>query len=609
MRFYSGSEDQPVDPLIASAEGIGATPAYRGLAYVVFEDLQLAAFANHIPSLTFEVTADDAAVDEATIVADLFAAAAVEQPDVAGLDRRWPGFGYSDGTLRGALEMLGSTGPLVPADDGTGLRLAPAGPAIIALDQATIGARPEQAQRVQRQRIENVPTDRLPAEILLSYYDVERDFQTGLQRAARGGGAFAGARVEQIELTAAIDAGRAKALAEKLLAERWARRSSATVSLSWRHLALRPGELVSLPDSSAVWKIRSITIERMTIELGLDRITEAALPDQRPADGGRVQSQPDAPHGPTILHVLDLPPLFESLPVTPRLWLAAAGTQPGWRAAEFSVSSDGATWQDIGTANGMSVMGTAVAGLAVAAPELLDTTSSVEVLLLHDQMLLQGCSDTALLAGANMALVGDELIQFGIAEAVGPSRYRLSRLLRGRRGTEAGISGHAADDRFVLLDPAMLMPFDPAPEWLGANLSVRAAGPGDPPTALPVTTVVLQGRALLTPSPVHLSASRLSDGGIRIQWCRRSRQGWGWTGGTDAPLAEQDERYRLHIAADGGLERSITITAPSYDYPAAGQVADCGALATSLTITVAQLSALAGPGAAAARSFFIPLNS
>jgi hypothetical protein len=42
FRLYLGGEDQPVDPLIASADP--TTPAYRGCAYAVFEGLQLADF-------------------------------------------------------------------------------------------------------------------------------------------------------------------------------------------------------------------------------------------------------------------------------------------------------------------------------------------------------------------------------------------------------------------------------------------------------------------------------------------------------------------------------------------------------------------------------------
>jgi hypothetical protein len=55
MRTYTGAEDQTTDPLIVAREGADNTPAYRGLAYVVFERLALADFGNRIPQLAFEV--------------------------------------------------------------------------------------------------------------------------------------------------------------------------------------------------------------------------------------------------------------------------------------------------------------------------------------------------------------------------------------------------------------------------------------------------------------------------------------------------------------------------------------------------------------------------
>ncbi|MGR4865194.1 baseplate multidomain protein megatron [Caulobacter sp. LARHSG274] len=53
MRVHLGTEDQAPDALIAAVEG--AAPAYRGTAYVVFEDLPLGAYGNRPPQLSFEV--------------------------------------------------------------------------------------------------------------------------------------------------------------------------------------------------------------------------------------------------------------------------------------------------------------------------------------------------------------------------------------------------------------------------------------------------------------------------------------------------------------------------------------------------------------------------
>ncbi|MCV2875603.1 glycoside hydrolase/phage tail family protein [Rhodobacteraceae bacterium XHP0102] len=54
-RLYKGTDDQLPDSTIEATEGAGQVPAYRGLAYVVFEDLQLAPFGNRVPQFAFEV--------------------------------------------------------------------------------------------------------------------------------------------------------------------------------------------------------------------------------------------------------------------------------------------------------------------------------------------------------------------------------------------------------------------------------------------------------------------------------------------------------------------------------------------------------------------------
>ncbi|WP_421577879.1 baseplate multidomain protein megatron [Shinella sp. M31] len=55
MRLHRGTATQMPDPLIEAKQGAGNTPAYRGLAYVVFERLPLDTFGNRIPVLQFEV--------------------------------------------------------------------------------------------------------------------------------------------------------------------------------------------------------------------------------------------------------------------------------------------------------------------------------------------------------------------------------------------------------------------------------------------------------------------------------------------------------------------------------------------------------------------------
>jgi hypothetical protein len=198
---------------------------------------------------------------------------------------------------------------------------------------------------------------------------------------------------------------------------------------------------------------------------------------------------------------------------------------------------------------------------------------------------LESRGDAALAAGANLAAVGDELLQFGVVEALGARRFRLSRLLRGRRGTEWAAGLHGAGEPFVLLDRATLALAEPPLQALGTEARVQAQGIGDPADAPPAVRT-FRGESLRPPSPVHLEAEREEGGAIRLSWVRRSRSGWAWLDGADTALGEEREAYRLTLSA-GGTLRQLELDAPAFVYTTEEQAAD--GLAAPVLAAVAQL--------------------
>jgi hypothetical protein len=57
LRVYRGTDDQEPDSLMEQYEGVGNVPAYRGYAYIVIEEFELAKDGNTLPFLTIEVGA------------------------------------------------------------------------------------------------------------------------------------------------------------------------------------------------------------------------------------------------------------------------------------------------------------------------------------------------------------------------------------------------------------------------------------------------------------------------------------------------------------------------------------------------------------------------
>ncbi|MBC2778305.1 phage tail protein [Parasphingopyxis marina] len=584
FRFYPGDEGQDVDPLIASAEGMNGTPAYRGLALAVFENMQLADFGNRIPSLTFEAEAEPGAVSLATIVGELSAGEASAETSAT-----LTGYAAHGDSVRGAIETLTEALPHSLTDDGVGLRLREDDGEPVPLDELLLGASPGEQGRPAIQ-LERAAADAVPDEIALRYYEPARDYQVGLQRARIEGPGF---RAERIDFPATLAAGRAKAIAERRLDAVWAGRATAALYLPWRTMALRPGMVVTIPQQPGLWRIAEFSLEKMAVGLDLVRVAGGGPLVADAAASGRAVVDPDLEHGPTVLALLDLPALDDMLHAAPRLFAAAAGPSPGWRAAALEYSLDGsASLVSLGQTAPPAILGETVTALPDGQAALIDSRAAVEVELLHDQMWLAGASDDALVAGTNLILIGDELLQFGTVQPLGANRFRLSRLLRGRRGTEWAMGGHMVGERLVAVDEATLRAFDLPVAALGAPFELLATGLGDGSAPTSVSGEVA-GHSIRPPAPVHLAARRAAGGDILFRWVRRSRLGWAWTDNGDIPLGEEGERWLVTVTPDIGAPRVLETDVASFAYSSAEQAIDGAGSATNFTLTVAQLGSLA----------------
>ena len=226
---------------------------------------------------------------------------------------------------------------------------------------------------------------------------------------------------------------------------------------------------------------------------------------------------------------------------------------------------------------------------------------------------LTSVTDVALFAGANALAVETapgvwEVLQAGVAELVAPGRYRLSRLLRGQRGTEGAMGSPApAGARVVVLDEA-LVPLPVAEAALGLEATWRVGPASRPHTERSYRQLVFTptGAGLRPFSVAHVEQpwrTAREPGDLVIGWTRRSRAlaADSWTA-AEVPLAEEAEAYEVEILDGAAVVRTLATSTTSVTYTAAQQVADWGALlgpGDTLAIRIFQLSALVGRGAPA----------
>ena len=539
FRLHTGGEEQAADPLIASAMAV--TPAYRGIAYAVFEGMQLADYGNRIPSLTFEVQADAAAVASGDVASALAGEVSASGGAMLG------GFAASGASVRGVLETLDVLDGGWWQPEGARLvRRRDAGEAIALVDAGVGGER--------RQRtVAALAT--VPREVAVAHHDPARDYQIGVQRVRRPG---PGERIDRVELPAVLDAVGAKTVAARLIARGEAERVRRRVTPGVEGIGVEPGAIVRIVGEPGRWRVASSSIVGLATTLDLVPLT--AMPGTAGASSGLVSAAPDVVAGRTLLVAAELPGLGDVPLATPRVSVLATGEGAGWRQAALLYSlDDGASWVPAGGTAAPALVGRIVTVPAAASPWLRDMRSRVVVTLARGDMALGDADAASLAGGANLALLGDELIRFERAEPLGAARWALTGLVRGVRSTEAAIGGQRVGDRFALIEADGVVGIDLPVSAIGRRLRILASGTGD---AEPVeTSVMVTGASVAPPSPVHVVARERSDGGLTIAWTRRSRAGWSWSDGIDAPLAEEAERYRVTVPMEGG-ERAIDVAEP-----------------------------------------------
>ncbi len=546
FRLHPGGEDQPIDPLIAAAEAAGACPAYRGMAYAVFEDLDLTPFGNRVPSLSFEVEADDGALTLADPVGSI-----LSPWQAAGAVEPIAGCALAGASGEDAIRGFGET---VAIDRVPGERLWSIGRGGDGLAQ-TLGEPVVDAQRQRGAGFErrSAGADTVPQRLSVASYDPARDFQIGIQQLRVAGGGGPG---EQIALPVAMAAHDAKALAARLGMDAVLASGSVRWPQGFAALALPPGAAVTLPGADQPMTVEERRIEGAAVMLGLRNFVSAAAVAVN-ADGGRAAASPDLLIGVSIAHLFDLPSMDSADRAGGRLVLAAAGSGAGWRSASVAVRAlAGAPAVGSGAVTRAAVLGSVESIDAGGGCALFDRQRGMTVALIDPAMELHNASDADLLAGANLAVAGNEVFQFGHAEPLGAGRWRLTRLLRGRLGSEDAVAGLAGGAGFALLSDPALLRID---QTLGASglvgwgdgAAVLIEGQGDGAAlTLPVPTAM---RALRPLSPVHLRGAWQADGGLVLRWIRRSRDGFGWTDGIDAPLDERSEHYRLTFSSGAAV--------------------------------------------------------
>ncbi len=393
-----------------------------------------------------------------------------------------------------------------------------------------------------------------------------------------------------------------KTVADITLYNAWQERNSFKFSLPPYYAPLEPTDIITviIDNVPTTMRITSTKLERY----GLMEVTaiaeDAATYDfyTPPAERNPIEAIGTIISD-THMELLDIPAFPSDSTSSATLRVAATGLD-NWKGSIIYRSDDGGqvggnTFAPLMALSTPSTMGATLTTLPIGETNTFDRINTVDIQLYSGE--LNSRTELAILNGANVALLGNEIIQFQTAELIGNRRYRLSKLLRGRLGTEHETNNHHPNERFVLLSP------DLGKTTLPHNLisqvrQYKAVSVGATLAVTDEKAFTYTGRALRPYSPVHVRAERHTPNtnDWTIRWVRRTRIGGEWRDAVDIPLSEESERYEVEILDGAIVRRVISSTTPQVTYTEAQQIEDFGLARDEITGVVYQMSVVVGRG-------------
>lgn len=466
------------------------------------------------------------------------------------------------------------------------------GPTLVTIPDDDLAAQVPGAEAPAIIEVKRVEDLALPAEVDVTYANLAAAYQPGTQRATRQ--VTNSQAVADLQLAIAMTDADAARIAKINLYESVYGRSSFIIRVPRKYLYVEPTDVISA-GGYLFRVIRKQDKVDGTIELEGVRTLASMYTTGvagNPTSGG-ISPTPSTSQA-TALLLMDIPLIADTDDPNGFYEGMAGVVDATWRGGTLNKSTDGGTsYTAVATDVIAATMGVTSNALGNwTGGNEFDESNRVTLVVGPGGGTLSSADALAVYNGANTVLVGNEVLQFKVADLTAPSTYQISGLLRGRRGTEWTMGAHVAGERFCLL-PATDV--SASPSELGQSRLYKPVTIGQTLASAIAYPFTNNGAALRPYSPVGVFGGIVSpfDGTVQINWTRRTRIGGAWVDFVDVPLSEPVEKYVVQIwdSTYTNVARIIEVTSPTATYTAAQQTTDFGATQQHVYVTVGQVGA------------------
>lgn len=446
--------------------------------------------------------------------------------------------------------------------------------------------------------IERVQNIDLPTKINVTYMDIDGGFQIGTQYASRQ--ATNGLQnIKSVEAAITLKADDAKLMAIILLQDSWQSRNTVSIILGRKYSYLEPTDIIKVYKYGDLYTLRIIDCEEQDGVYNFKCVTEDITKYTQEAIGAPLPKPEEEIK--TVyksnINFLDIP-LLRDQDDHKGLYLATYGdiNNKKWGGCTLYQSNDGgATYTPYKTTSIAAEAGYAVSDLGdFKGGYKIDNLNYVDVAINAE---IYSVEDTALFNGVNLALLGNEIIQFKNATLIGTNTYRLSGLIRGKFGTEKYKSNHSYGERFIMLDNGTIDMLYLNSDDYDKTKIFKAVSFGQYETDVSPSSFTFNAKAQECYSPVQLGGGRDNNGNALLKWIRRGRINNSWNDKIDVPLGEEINEFEIDIIdSNNNVVRTLKTSDQFISYTAEDQIADFKSIQNKINFNVYQMSADRGRG-------------
>ncbi len=625
LEIYRGTTDQPVDSTLDSLQNAtGICPAYRGRAYMVFDNLQLEDFGNRLPNLTFEVvrfedetptTSIDLLMAKAGVSTDYYDVAALPS---TGLRSFLPGYSLvRRTTIRKAIEAILEAYEFDASEINLEIKFRPRPRAADHVIDWTELAAHNAGDRSTQEQLALVARDKitLPRTIEATYNDIERDYQDGSKRFFRT--QTLNDHTGTVGLAMVLYGHYVAGWTQRKMQDIWNGQRTVEFDLPPKYIYVSPSDIILVVTDTVIGTqggndvVASFNVKVTEVRRGVNGIITvkgivslgALYPADDYANFGTENNYTSYTNyqrlGDTLLQLLDIPPLTVPDSLFYGVYFAMCDSnRPEWPGGDLLQSLDGGSnYTQVGASVNAAAMGQITTGtITTGASSTVDTQSFI-VTLDSATASLSGTDYVGMFNFENLAIIGDEIVSFTDVTNLGNRQFQISgHMIRGLKDTDPTSKGTGT--RFILLSSAV--------KGFTANINNIDVTLDYKPVTIGLTEAITTNQtfshtgARVRPfRPTFISGTRDGSNNLTIDWVRQDRTYTRWINNADLPLSEMSEEYQIDIldAPGGNVLRTVSVDdATTYTYSAANQTSDGLTPGDPVDIVIYQISQIFGRG-------------